>query len=224
MAAAYAKWTGRLGCCFATTGPGGLHLLNGLYDAKMDLAPVVAHHRPALPRPRRDLHPAGRAAGPRLRRCRGLQRPRHGAQQAETVTQPGLPQRACPPRRGPPGAGRPTCRRRRREADSRSPRGKAQKTSQRWQDGLLLPDRRCGAPGGGDPERRAACRDPGRPRRAGGAGRSWSRLAQLLGRAGCQGAARQGGAARTTTPIPRAASADHGTFGTMPSWRNATRC
>ena len=33
---------GKLGCCFATTGPGGLHLLNGLYDAKMDLAPVVA--------------------------------------------------------------------------------------------------------------------------------------------------------------------------------------
>jgi thiamine pyrophosphate-dependent acetolactate synthase large subunit-like protein len=42
MAAAHAKWTGRLGCCFATTGPGGLHLLNGLYDAKLDLAPVVA--------------------------------------------------------------------------------------------------------------------------------------------------------------------------------------
>src|SRR5918997_4010089 len=42
MATAHAKWTGRLGCCLATTGPGGLHLLTGLYDAKMDLAPVVA--------------------------------------------------------------------------------------------------------------------------------------------------------------------------------------
>ncbi len=42
MATAHAKWTGRLGCCLATTGPGGLHLLNGLYDAKMDGAPVVA--------------------------------------------------------------------------------------------------------------------------------------------------------------------------------------
>ncbi|MBD0273341.1 MAG: pyruvate oxidase, partial [Acetobacteraceae bacterium] len=42
MATAHAKWTGKLGCCLATTGPGGLHLLNGLYDAKMDLAPVVA--------------------------------------------------------------------------------------------------------------------------------------------------------------------------------------
>src|SRR5829696_7343104 len=42
MACAYAKWTGRLGCCLATTGPGGIHLLNGLYDAKFDRAPVVA--------------------------------------------------------------------------------------------------------------------------------------------------------------------------------------
>ena len=42
MACAHAKWTGRLGCCLATTGPGGLHLLTGLYDAKFDHAPVLA--------------------------------------------------------------------------------------------------------------------------------------------------------------------------------------
>jgi pyruvate dehydrogenase (quinone) len=42
MACANAKWTGRLGCCLATTGPGGTHLLTGLYDAKLDHAPVVA--------------------------------------------------------------------------------------------------------------------------------------------------------------------------------------
>ena len=42
MACAHAKWTGRLGCCLATTGPGGTHLLTGLYDAKLDHAPVVA--------------------------------------------------------------------------------------------------------------------------------------------------------------------------------------
>src|SRR5213595_138249 len=42
MACAYAKWTGRLGCCLATTGPGGVHLLNGLYDARLDQAPVLA--------------------------------------------------------------------------------------------------------------------------------------------------------------------------------------
>src|SRR5687768_6300536 len=47
MACAYAKFTGRLGTCLGTSGPGGLHLLNGLYDAKMDCQPVLAitgHH------------------------------------------------------------------------------------------------------------------------------------------------------------------------------------
>src|SRR6059036_3098781 len=34
MACAYAKYTGRLGVCLATSGPGGVHLLNGLYDAR----------------------------------------------------------------------------------------------------------------------------------------------------------------------------------------------
>jgi len=42
MACAHAKWTGRLGCCLATSGPGGIHLLNGLYDAKLDGQPVLA--------------------------------------------------------------------------------------------------------------------------------------------------------------------------------------
>src|SRR5438128_4653690 len=42
MACAYAKFTGKLGVCLATSGPGGLHLLNGLYDAKLDGAPVLA--------------------------------------------------------------------------------------------------------------------------------------------------------------------------------------
>ena len=42
MACGYAKHTGRLGCCLATSGPGGIHLLNGLYDAKMDGHPVLA--------------------------------------------------------------------------------------------------------------------------------------------------------------------------------------
>lgn len=42
MACAYAKWTGRLGVCLATSGPGGTHLLTGLYDAKLDQAPVLA--------------------------------------------------------------------------------------------------------------------------------------------------------------------------------------
>jgi pyruvate dehydrogenase (quinone) len=41
-ACGYAKYTGRLGVCLATSGPGGIHLLNGLYDAKYDGAPVLA--------------------------------------------------------------------------------------------------------------------------------------------------------------------------------------
>jgi pyruvate dehydrogenase (quinone) len=42
MASGYAKHTGKLGVCLATTGPGAVHLMNGLYDAKMDSAPVLA--------------------------------------------------------------------------------------------------------------------------------------------------------------------------------------
>ena len=42
MASAHAKFTGEVGLCYATSGPGAIHLLNGLYDAKMDHVPVVA--------------------------------------------------------------------------------------------------------------------------------------------------------------------------------------
>lgn len=42
MACGYAKFTDRLGVCIATSGPGGIHLLNGLYDAKLDGQPVLA--------------------------------------------------------------------------------------------------------------------------------------------------------------------------------------
>src|SRR5574337_2144356 len=41
-AVGYAKFTDRFGVCVATSGPGAIHLLNGLYDAKMDHVPVVA--------------------------------------------------------------------------------------------------------------------------------------------------------------------------------------
>jgi pyruvate dehydrogenase (quinone) len=47
MACGYAKYTGKLGVCLATSGPGGLHFINGLYDAKLDGQPVLAitgHH------------------------------------------------------------------------------------------------------------------------------------------------------------------------------------
>src|SRR5919109_1574045 len=42
MACAHAKMTGEVGVCMATSGPGAIHLLNGLYDAKLDHQPVVA--------------------------------------------------------------------------------------------------------------------------------------------------------------------------------------
>jgi pyruvate dehydrogenase (quinone) len=42
MATAHAKATGKIGVCLATSGPGGIHLLNGLYDAKLDHMPVLA--------------------------------------------------------------------------------------------------------------------------------------------------------------------------------------
>ena len=41
-ACGYAKFTGKIGVCIATSGPGGVHLLNGLYDAKLDGQPVLA--------------------------------------------------------------------------------------------------------------------------------------------------------------------------------------
>src|SRR5262245_44087940 len=42
LACGYAKFTGKLGVCLATSGPGGIHLLNGLYDARLDGQPVLA--------------------------------------------------------------------------------------------------------------------------------------------------------------------------------------
>jgi pyruvate dehydrogenase (quinone) len=42
MACGHAKWTGEVGVCLATSGPGAIHLLNGLYDAKLDHKPVLA--------------------------------------------------------------------------------------------------------------------------------------------------------------------------------------
>src|SRR5436853_7276407 len=42
MACAHSKFTGEVGVCMATSGPGAIHLLNGLYDAKLDHHPVVA--------------------------------------------------------------------------------------------------------------------------------------------------------------------------------------
>jgi len=77
MACGYAKFTGRLGVCLATSGPRGIHLLNGLYDAKLDRQPVLAITGMAF-RPGAYIHPAGRRAGQAVHGCRRLQPARHG--------------------------------------------------------------------------------------------------------------------------------------------------
>jgi len=65
MACGTAKFTGRLGVCIATSGPGAIHLLNGLYDAKIDGAHVIEMallEGPAGPRqplPERSYEPLG---------------------------------------------------------------------------------------------------------------------------------------------------------------------
>ena len=61
MACAHAKFTGEVGVCLATSGPGAIHLLNGLYDAKLDHQPVVAIvGQQAPPGARRQLPAGGR--------------------------------------------------------------------------------------------------------------------------------------------------------------------
>ncbi len=87
MACGYAKYTGRLGCCLATSGPGGIHLLNGLYDAKLDGAPVAGHHRPAIPRSASHLHATGCGAGQALHGCLRLQCRVMGPAHVENVTE-----------------------------------------------------------------------------------------------------------------------------------------
>ncbi len=94
MACAYAKYTGRLGVCLATSGPGGIHLLNGLYDAKLDRAPVARHHGACLPRPDRHPPAAGRGPGPRVHGRRRLQHPGNGAGPRRERHAPGVPHRA----------------------------------------------------------------------------------------------------------------------------------
>ena len=86
MACAHAKFTGEVGVCMATSGPGAIHLLNGLYDAKMDHQPVVAivgqqaqhgarRRLPAGGRP--DLALQGRRARVRAHGDRTPRRSRH---------------------------------------------------------------------------------------------------------------------------------------------------
>ncbi len=140
MATAHAKWTGRLGCCLATTGPGGLHLLNGLYDAKMDLAPVVAltglpYHDIAETFTQQDV-PLDRVfADAAVYNARVM-----GAAHAEAVTS--LACRSALARRGVAHLALSVDVQEQEEgADKPSPRGSAQTVSTgNWTDALRLPE------------------------------------------------------------------------------------
>ena len=100
MACAYAKFTGKLGVCLATSGPAGIHLLNGLYDAKLDGQPVLAITGLQLPRPDRARSPSRTSTLDKLFMdvCR-LQRAGHGPGACRERRRARLPHRARPPRR-----------------------------------------------------------------------------------------------------------------------------
>jgi|SRR5580704_13930481 pyruvate dehydrogenase (quinone) len=73
MACAWAKFTGRVGACIATSGPGGIRLLNGLYDAKLDWSARPRNYGTAIPRSDRHIDAAGRRTRQIVRRCCRLQ-------------------------------------------------------------------------------------------------------------------------------------------------------
>ena len=94
MACAYAKWTGRLGVCIATSGPGGIHLLNGLYDAKLDGQPVLAITGLQFHDLLAHVYAAGRRTRQAVHGCLRLQRARDGPGARGKRGRTGLPDRA----------------------------------------------------------------------------------------------------------------------------------
>ena len=119
MATAHAKATGKIGVCLATSGPGGIHLLNGLYDAKMDPHRLRAARRPA--------HYGAQTTSrwPRRAPTRGSTSPRPARR-----------------RQRPSACRRPACRQRRTCSGSRSSSTKAARSpSWRARDRHALPRR-----------------------------------------------------------------------------------
>ena len=105
---------GRLGVCLATSGPGGIHLLNGLYDAKLDGQPVLAITGHAVPRPDRHPHQQDVELDSSSWTSPSTS-PRHGPGARRERGRARLPHRARLPRRRPhhdpgrhPGPGRPS--------------------------------------------------------------------------------------------------------------------
>lgn len=169
-ACAHAKLTGRLGCCLATTGPGGLHLLNGLYDAKMDRAPVIAvtglpYHDLAGTDTQQDVDHT------RVFQDVALYTVRVGGAAHMAVVAP----LACRAALSGPGVAHLAVpvdvQEEGEDADEPSPRNAARRTGSAWAGGLRVPDE-------ADLDRAAAVLDAG------------SRVAILVGR-GALGARRE---------------------------------
>ncbi|MBB6414931.1 hypothetical protein HDC93_000483 [Streptomyces sp. AK010] len=150
QAVGYAKFSGRLGVCAATSGPGAIHLLNGLYDAKLDQVPVLAivgqTHRTAMGGSYQrevDLHTLYKDVASRVRGDgdgAGAAAERAGPGGPHGVCAP-LPDRDHHPRRRP-GA-------RLRAADARVQDGALQSGPQRVDRRAV---RRVGAAGRRDPQ------------------------------------------------------------------------
>ncbi len=126
MACGYAKFTGRLGVCLATSGPGGIHLLNGLYDAKLDGQPVLAITGHALPRPDRHTLTSRTSSSTSCSWTSPSTTQRvMGAGARRERRRARLPHRARLPRRRPHHHSRSTSRTMTVEADTRSKRNVA---------------------------------------------------------------------------------------------------
>ena len=190
MACAYAKYSGRLGVCLATSGPGAIHLLNGLYDAKMDGAPVLALTGQTYHDPDRHALPAGSRSAVAVQGRRGLQpadprrRPHAGARRRRLPRRPLAERRRAPflPGRLSGSTGR------QRSAVREKCRGTHIRRLAAADRGAV---RRRGALRGGRAERGHEDRHPRRPGRAGRPRRA--RTARRSdGRADREAAARQG--------------------------------
>ena len=101
MATGHAKYTGGVGCCLATHGPGAVHLLNGLYDAKLDVArssPSSASSsaaRSAAPTSRSSIRPCSSRTC--ARPTRHGDRPRAGRARLDRAIRTAIAQRRRPP-------------------------------------------------------------------------------------------------------------------------------
>ena len=193
MACGHAKFTGEVGVCIATSGPGAIHLLNGLYDAKLDHAPVLAI---VGQQKRMSLGAALPAGGRPPDAVQGRRRVRpglHAAGPGAAPDRPRDPHRARRARRRhahlPGRHQEEEASSRRRASTARSTPASATRSRGSCRSEADLERR------GRDPERGREGRDAGRPGRRGRRRRA-DRDGRAARRRGREGAARQGVAAR----------------------------